>query len=90
VLNIRQLPASINRLLITCAMTLSLLAAIVVGSHHEAAAAEPMSSCARFLTTATSSKVMGDAQHAAGDYASAKRYYETALRYYALYNSLCF
>lgn len=89
-MKIRQLPATMTRLLITGVMALSLLVAIALGSQHEAAAAEPMTSCARFLSTATSYKVMGDAQHAAGQYDSAKGYYATALRYYALYNSLCF
>jgi len=87
-MKVRFLPATILRRLILGMVAASLLVALVAGPRHEAVAAS--SDCAHMLTKATSYKVAGDARHAAGDYAAAGRYYETAVAYYTLYNSMCF
>ncbi|HEY7034299.1 MAG TPA: hypothetical protein VH482_23385 [Thermomicrobiales bacterium] len=85
----RQLSSGITRFIVLGTMAASLfVGSAAVGPRHEAAAAA--SSCAYMLTKATSYKVAGDAQHAAGDYAAAGRSYETAVAYYTLYNSTCF
>jgi len=88
-MKIRHLSTGITPLIVLGPMAASLFfGSVAVGPHHEAAAAR--SDCAYVLTKATSYKVVGDARHATGDYAAAGRYYETAVSYYTLYNSMCF
>jgi hypothetical protein len=79
-MKIRHLTTGITRFVVLGTMAASLfVGSVAIGPHHEAAAAT--SDCAYMLTKATSYKVAGDARHAAGDYATAGRYYETAVAY---------